>query len=310
MFDIKTSGTINGFNILNGNNSLFLVKSDGSTGINNGTPYKMLTVNGDVSFANYTSTGVNAGIDGLNGMEILGANKVPTRRGIATDDDPNGDVNFYVNGYQTSSSPGGVPTFNFKNGIEKSTNQQATTGANAPNLMSLNAKGCVNIFNNDGVSSPLLIQNTTLINKNILEVSSNGTMTLSTSSGQTDNAFDISDKNNNDKVNFRVKTNGQVYAREVIVSLNLFPDYVFARDYKLMPLSVVKKYTETQYHLPNMPTAKEVEKNGANLGEIQRVSVEKLEEIYLYMFEMSEEIKASKEEIKALKEKIMKLESK
>ena len=50
-----------------------------------------------------------------------------------------------------------------------------------------------------------------------------------------------------------------------------------------------------------MPTASEVEKNGANLGEIQRVSVEKIEELTLYMIEMKKEIETLKKENAELK---------
>ncbi len=167
---------------------------------------------------------------------------------------------------------------------------------------------------NSGNASPLVIKNPGVqsIDKKILEVGSQGSLTLTSYASQsTSNVIDVFDVNSN-KVNFRVKANGNVYAREVIVSAasNAFPDYVFASDYKLMPLTDVKVFTEQNKHLPNMPTAKEVQKDGINLGEIQRVSVEKIEEIYLYMFDLSEELKASKEEIKALKEKVKQLESK
>ncbi len=70
-------------------------------------PYKQLTVNGDVSLANY---GINPQ-DGFNGIEILGNNQIPNRRGITTDADPNGNFNFFINGNQNNAN------FNFKNGL-------------------------------------------------------------------------------------------------------------------------------------------------------------------------------------------------
>ena len=105
-------------------------------------------------------------------------------------------------------------------------------------------------------------------------------------------------------VNFKVKTGGQVYAREVIVRAvgNPFPDYVFAKNYSLMPLNEVSRFVEKNHHLPNMPTAAEVEKNGANLGEIQRVSVEKIEELTLYLIEMKKELEKQNQEIEKLKQ--------
>ena len=122
-------------------------------------------------------------------------------------------------------------------------------------------------------------------------------------------ALVITDVSNSNTINFKIKTSGQVYAREVIVkSVGLgFPDYVFDKSYKLTPLEEVKKYIESNHHLPNMPTAKEVEKDGANLGEIQRVSVEKIEELTLYMIEMKKELEKSQKEIEKSNREIEKL---
>lgn len=116
-------------------------------------------------------------------------------------------------------------------------------------------------------------------------------------------AFELWDTYNN-KAFFKVKTNGFVYAREVTVTLaNDFPDYVFAKDYKLMPLTDVRAFTEKYHHLPNMPTANTVQTEGANLGEIQRVTVEKVEELYKYIFEMEAELKELRKLVGELKSK-------
>jgi hypothetical protein len=127
-----------------------------------------------------------------------------------------------------------------------------------------------------------------------------GLITMNSSSPSGD-ALIINDASSTTPVNnFKVKSNGKVYAREVIVSLNGFPDYVFKKDYHLLPLEEVKEYIDANHHLPNMPTASEVEKDGANLGEIQRVSVEKIEELTLYMIEMKKELEKQKKEIEKL----------
>jgi len=65
-----------------------------------------------------------------------------------------------------------------------------------------------------------------------------------------------------------------------------FPDYVFHNDYQLMPLSEVQAYIQFNGHLPNVPTAKEVEANGQDLGHIQRKLLEKIEELTLYVIEL------------------------
>jgi len=287
------------------------------------------------STANGNTNQMNIGYDGLNNfIEAQGTNQSGSGPSLLMDYYCGKDVAICTNSANGggSNQQGGVVGVgkNLEVGLpipDYSATLNLKTWSN--NAIKVQDIGNTTVFNitkegntlinsTSSSNSPFTIQNSTLssINKNILEVGSNGTMTLSTTSAQTDNAFDIWDLANG-KSNFRIKTSGHVYAREVIVSLNQFPDYVFAREYKLTPIGEVKKYTETFGHLENMPTAKEVEENGANLGEIQRVTVEKVEEIFLYVFELTEELKvsrkeekAAREEIEMLKARIKKLESK
>lgn len=99
-----------------------------------------------------------------------------------------------------------------------------------------------------------------------------------------------------------LKGNGTVYATRVrVMEAQNFPDYVFKSDYELMPLNQLEEYIANEKHLPNMPTAKEVEANGADLGEINRVLVEKVEELTLYMIAMDKRMKTLEEENKSLK---------
>ncbi|MDT8411010.1 MAG: hypothetical protein RQ875_00995 [Vicingaceae bacterium] len=87
----------------------------------------------------------------------------------------------------------------------------------------------------------------------------------------------------------------QLTRPKVIVQETPFPDYVFESTYKLMPLNELEKYIKTNKHLPKMPTAKEVEKNGADIGEINRLLVEKIEELTLYILEQDKRIKKLEE---------------
>lgn len=116
------------------------------------------------------------------------------------------------------------------------------------------------------------------------------------------NAFAINDALSG-KTNFKVKTSGLVYAREIKVQLTNFPDYVFESNYELPDLKEIEKYVQTQKHLPGMPTAKEVENDGAALGEIVKQNVEKTEQLFLYIFEMQKQIEQLKLENEQLKNK-------
>ncbi|MDF1675208.1 MAG: hypothetical protein P1U44_05765 [Vicingaceae bacterium] len=107
-------------------------------------------------------------------------------------------------------------------------------------------------------------------------------------------AFSVYNAENNEE-SFIVYGDGLLYATKIIVHETPFPDYVFESTYKLMPLNELEKYIKENKHLPNMPTAKEVEKNGADIAEINRLLVEKIEELTLYILEQDKRIKKLEE---------------
>jgi hypothetical protein len=99
---------------------------------------------------------------------------------------------------------------------------------------------------------------------------------------------------------FKVGVNGVVYTHEIVVKLGAFPDYVFANDYELMELSDLGDYIDKNKHLPNMPSAKEVEEDNIGLGKLQVKLVEKVEELTLYILELKKENEAQQELINKL----------
>lgn len=106
---------------------------------------------------------------------------------------------------------------------------------------------------------------------------------------------------NSEEVKFKVTNDGIVFVKELRVrELQNFPDYVFSNTYNLMPLLELEKYIIVNKHLPNMPTADNVESEGANIGEIQRVLVEKVEELTLYNIELKKENNELLERLKDL----------
>jgi hypothetical protein len=78
-------------------------------------------------------------------------------------------------------------------------------------------------------------------------------------------------------------------------------DYVFAADYNLKSLSEVEAFIKENKHLPNVPSADELVKEGLDLGKMQATQMEKIEELTLYMIEMKKEINTLKEENQSLK---------
>jgi hypothetical protein len=90
---------------------------------------------------------------------------------------------------------------------------------------------------------------------------------------------------------YLVNVGGKVIAEEVRVQLRAsWPDYVFAKDYKLAPLYELEEYIHSHQHLPGLQPAAQIEKEGADLGETQRKLVEKVEELTLYVIELKKEI--------------------
>lgn len=103
------------------------------------------------------------------------------------------------------------------------------------------------------------------------------------------------EKRNGEKV-LQVTENGLLYAREVKVNLDsAWPDYVFEPTYELMSLEQLKTYLNENKHLPNVPSAEQMEQNGLNLGENDRMLMEKIEELTLYMLQLQEQLKQQQE---------------
>ena len=96
--------------------------------------------------------------------------------------------------------------------------------------------------------------------------------------------------------------NGTIYGKEVKVDLNLpGPDYVFEKSYSLPTLEEVKSYIDQNKHLPEVPSAKEMEKNGVMLGEMNMLLLKKVEELTLYVIELKQRDEAQQKEIEELK---------
>jgi hypothetical protein len=73
-------------------------------------------------------------------------------------------------------------------------------------------------------------------------------------------------------------------------------DYVFEPSYKLMPLEKVEFFIKTNKHLPNVPSAEDMSKNGLDVTQTTSKLMEKIEELTLYIIEMDKAIKLLKEE--------------
>lgn len=96
---------------------------------------------------------------------------------------------------------------------------------------------------------------------------------------------------------YKLNVNGSIHAKEVVINMTgytPFPDFVFEDSYILPKIQDVDNYIQLNGHLPNIPSAKEVEKNGLNMADMQVKLLQKVEELTLYMISQQKEIDSLK----------------
>lgn len=87
----------------------------------------------------------------------------------------------------------------------------------------------------------------------------------------------------------QLAVNGIIVAKEGIITVEHFPDYVFYPNYERLKFQDLRKYISKNRHLPEIPSAKSVEKEGIKVGEMQKLLLKKIEELTLYMIEIQNE---------------------
>lgn len=103
---------------------------------------------------------------------------------------------------------------------------------------------------------------------------------------------------------YKMAIDGNLITEEVKVQLSGdWADYVFAKDYDLPTLEEVEKHIQEKGHLINIPSAAEVEAHGIELGEMNKLLLEKIEELTLYLLDFKRQLQSQKKEIDKLKSK-------
>ncbi len=93
---------------------------------------------------------------------------------------------------------------------------------------------------------------------------------------------------------WKLAVNGKIRAKEIKVETG-WSDFVFFDDYKLPTLKEVEKHINTYGHLKDIPSAKEVEENGIQLGEMNSKLLQKIEELTLYTIQQDKKIETLQE---------------
>jgi len=108
---------------------------------------------------------------------------------------------------------------------------------------------------------------------------------------------------------YRLAVNGNaVFVKVVVKQKQNWPDYVFHNNYSLRPLSEMEQYIQQNHHLPEVPSAKEVGKNGLDLGDNQAALLKKIEELTLYAIEQNKKLEQQSTLLKKQQERLDALE--
>ena len=158
---------------------------------------------------------------------------------------------------------------------------------------------------------------------------SSGNFKIGSYGGKTDYSYSyIGNGNYNDSKNMRIYPNGNVTfggnaaiygkleSKEIKVTNTPTADFVFEDNYNLPTLKSIEKHIKEKKHLPEIASAKEMEKNGVNVGKFQIQLLQKIEELTLYTIDQEKKLKSQKkkfdkqqkeiEELKALVQKLLK----
>jgi len=179
-------------------------------------------------------------------------------------------------------------------------------GIDYPALVIKHSGNGVNSYGNPGSDNGIIqitgfntgVSNKAINSNNNFYVFTNGTVAVNASRVPTGYNFAVG---------------GNAIAEQMTVMLQAdWPDYVFEKDYALIPLKELGDYVNKNHHLPEIPSAAEVKKDGLNLGEMNGLLIKKVEELTLYLIEKEKEIrelKASQEErLKKLEQRLELLE--
>jgi len=102
---------------------------------------------------------------------------------------------------------------------------------------------------------------------------------------------------------YKLDVLGTIRAKEVLVNLDGGADFVFEKGYKLLPIEHVASYLQKNKHLPDIPSANEMVKNGVSMGDMQVKLLQKVEELTLYAIQQNKKIENQETDRKTLEKK-------
>lgn len=264
---------------MSGTNKLYTGCPDTKVGIGTDSPAYSLDNRGNSKTGGHAwfATTLSVGADNNNFARLYVKNSAS---GASLQIDNSGNTNQFTKAlYITYTEP-----------TTSLINVQNTTLNYSP--FRLDANGTINVANNQGLTT--------------FNLDESGGLTLF-SGAQQSLRFEQSGKltiYNAGQQIFRVETNGFIRGRRLRLDSDIWADYVFEPTYKLMPLSDVEAFISAEKHLPNIPSQKELAENGADVMEMNRLLMEKVEELTLYLIAQNRNMVQLQDELQALKNKV------
>ncbi len=155
-----------------------------------------------------------------------------------------------------------------------------------------NSIGAIILDGRSKTGQRLAINNVLAVNSagvNLMQVKANGSVAIGTT----------------DTKGYKLAVNGSgIFTKVVVKSYANWPDFVFHPNYTLPALSEVEQFVTKNQHLPGIPSASEIEKEGIDVGEMNKQLLQKVEEQMLYIIEMNKQLAALSKEVEVLKQQI------
>ena len=188
-------------------------------------------------------------------------------------------MNFAATSYSFTTGKVGIGTKNPSCKLEVAGSAKTTSLQTG----TLNVTGDVSFGNLAGNTTKIVTVGTDgkLNAKSGLFIADNGNVRIGSGTGNPSKALEV---------------NGTIRSKEVIVEVANWSDFVFDNNYNLMSLKETERFIKQNGHLPNVPSAAEVEKDGVQLGEMNAILLQKVEELMLYVIELEKKIDSLEKE--------------
>jgi len=97
--------------------------------------------------------------------------------------------------------------------------------------------------------------------------------------------------------NFALSVDGDMIAKRCVIQIDNWADYVFDNSYSLPTLNELEQFVNANKHLPGVPSEQEVISNGVDIAEMNKILLQKVEELTLYVIEQHKRISRLEAEI-------------